>query len=98
MGLFKKNELDAIESILNDVIKGDKANAYIFLMLKESKVTVMVNGNLIGQAIALGNAKQKEQFRMIERIADQIAEIKKEEEKEKDTCGQSTETPGDGEI
>lgn len=99
MELFKKkNELDAIESILNDVIREDKANAYIFLMFKESRVTVMVNGSLIGQAIALENAKQKEQFRMIECIADQIAEIKKEEEKEKETCGQSTETPGDGEI
>lgn len=97
MELYKK-ELDAIESILDDVIRGDKANAYIFLMHKESRVTVMVNGSLLGQAIALENARTKEQFRMIERIADQIAEIKKEDEKEKETCGQSTETPGDGEI
>ena len=95
---LQKKELDAIESILDDVIRGGKANAYIFLMLKESKVTVMLNGSLLGQAIALDNARSNEQFRMIEHIADQIAEIKKEEEKEKETCGQSTETPGDGEI
>lgn len=90
MNLFKK-EIDNIERMLNNSIKGDKANAYIFLINKESRVTVMANGSLLGQAIALENARTKEQFRMIERIADQIAEIKKGERKEK-------ETPGDGEI
>lgn len=91
---FLKKEINAIKSILNDVIKEDKVNAYIFLLYKESRVTVMVDGSLLGQAIALENARQKKQFRKIECIADQIAEIKKE----KETCGQSTETPDNGEI
>lgn len=97
---LSEKELNAIESILDDLIRGDKANAYIFLMFKEGRVTVMINGSLLGQAIALGFAKQEEQFKTIEAIADQIAKIKteKEEGKEDETCEQSTETPDNGEI